>query len=139
MNDFHEIAYLSNADGVHVGQQDESVEKIRKIYGKKIIIGTSNATVGEAEISFSSGADYIAIGSIFPTKTKIDTRPAGLETLLSARKIITSSIVAIGGIKISNASRVIKAGADSICVTTAITKSRNPEKSASLLSQKFLN
>ena len=68
----------------------------------------------------------------------MDTRPAGIETLISARKLITSPIVAIGGINISNSSQVIKAGADSICVATAITKAKDPEKASKLLSKKFL-
>ena len=138
VNDYSEIAISSNADGVHVGQNDESIQSIRKKYNNELIIGTSNANLDEIKISDKNKADYIAIGSIYPTKTKIDTRPAGIKTLISARKLISSPIVAIGGINLSNSSQVIEAGADSICVATAITKAKDPEKASKLLSKKFL-
>ena len=138
VNDYSEIAISSNADGVHVGQKDESIQSIREKYNNELIIGTSNANLGEIKNSHKNKADYIAIGSIYPTETKIDTRPAGIETLISARKLISSPIVAIGGINLSNSSQVIEAGADSICVATAITKAKDPEKASKLLSKKFI-
>ena len=138
VNDYSEIAISSNADGVHVGQKDESIQSIRKKYNNELIIGTSNANLDEIKISHKNKADYIAIGSIYPTRTKIDTRPAGIKTLISARKLMSSPILAIGGINLSNSSQVIEAGADSICVATAVTEAKDPEKASKLLSKKFI-
>ena len=85
------------------------------------IVGTSNALLSEAEESEQAGADYLAVGAIFSTSTKLNTRPAGLTTLRAVRKSCSSPVVAIGGINASNLVSVLEAGAHSICVATAIT------------------
>jgi thiamine-phosphate pyrophosphorylase len=79
----------------------------------------------------------VAVGSIFPTSTKKDTRPAGLDILRSVRDSIDTPLVAIGGINEKNAEEVINAGADSICVATAVTASTDPKTSAEILAEKF--
>jgi thiamine-phosphate pyrophosphorylase len=125
VNDHADIARIIGADGLHVGQKDLSVEDCRLILDDRQLIGTSNALLSEAEESDHAGADYLAVGAIFPTQTKTDTRPAGLETLQAVRGASSSTIVAIGGINSSNIASVVEAGADSICVATAITKAED--------------
>ena len=127
INDYVDIAVLSDADGVHVGQHDLSLSDARKLLSSNQIIGSSNALVEEAIESDEQGADYIAIGSIFKTTTKSDTRPAGLTTLREVRNRISSPIVAIGGITQERVHSVVQAGADAICVTGAIGLSADPE------------
>ena len=129
INDHVDLAVASNAHGVHLGQHDLPIEEARNILLPWQLIGTSNATVNEAAGSISRGADYIAVGAIFPTTTKGNTRPAGLDTLTRVKELasvddgfISSSVpvVAIGGINESNVSQVIDAGADAVCVISAV-------------------
>ena len=123
VNDHADIARIIGSDGLHVGQKDLSVGNCRIVLHDRQIIGTSNALLSEAEESEHVGADYLAVGAIFPTSTKTDTRPAGLETLRAVSSAISTTIVAIGGINASNLASVVEAGANSVCVASAITKS----------------
>lgn len=125
VNDHADIARIIGSDGLHVGQKDLRVEDCRLVLDDRQIIGTSNALLSEAEESERTGADYLAVGAIFPTSTKTDTRPAGLDTLRTIHGSCSSHIVAIGGIDSSNLASVVEAGADSICVATAVTKAED--------------
>tara|TARA_Y100000590_G_scaffold457155_1_gene609184 strand:+ start:29387 stop:30058 length:672 start_codon:yes stop_codon:yes gene_type:complete len=135
INDYPELAKLCEADGVHLGQKDMSIQEARKILNSNQLIGTSNATLSEAITSVKNGADYIAVGAIFPTNTKSDTRPAGLETLKVIRTNVTLPIVAISGINKSNISQVIQSGADSIAVISAVNNANDPEKASDELNK----
>ena len=139
MNDHADIARIVASDGLHVGQKDISVEDSRVVLDDRQIVGTSNALVTEAQESERIGADYLAVGAMFPTATKIDTRPAGLETLTEIRAKTSSHIVAIGGINESNLNAVLAAGADSICIASAITKAEDVEAAARSLVKLFNN
>ena len=139
MNDHADIARIVASDGLHVGQKDISVEDSRVVLDDRQIVGTSNALVTEAQESKRIGADYLAVGAMFPTATKIDTRPAGLETLTEIRAKTSSHIVAIGGINESNLNAVLAAGADSICIASAITKAEDVEAAARSLVKLFNN
>ena len=135
INDNAAIARLSSADGLHVGQTDLPIKEAREILSSEQIVGRSNATVKEALESEAQSADYVAVGAIYPTDTKLNTRPAGLETLSQIKHLVRVPIVAIGGIKPENASAVLNAGADAICVTTAVTEADDPEAAARQLVQ----
>ena len=135
INDNAAIARLSSADGLHVGQADLPIKEARKILSSEQIVGSSNATVKEALESELQSADYVAVGAIYPTDTKLNTRPAGLETLSQIKRLVRVPIVAIGGIKPENAAAVLNAGADAICVTTAVTEADDPEAAARQLVQ----
>ena len=114
-------AEWENGDGLHVGQNDLRVEDCRLVLDDRQLVGTSNALLSEAEESQRTGADYLAVGAIFTTSTKTDTRPAGLDTLRAVRESCSIHVVAIGGINASNLVSVMEAGANSICIATAIT------------------
>ena len=137
MNDHADIARIVASDGLHVGQKDIAVEDCRVVLDDRQIVGTSNALVTEAEESERIGADYLAVGAMFPTATKIDTRPAGLETLSEIRATTSTHIVAIGGINESNLNAVLAAGADSICIASAITKAEDVEAATRRLVKLF--
>ncbi len=126
VNDSPEIAAEVGADGVHVGQGDLPISECRTILRPHQIVGKSNALLDEAIASFEQGADYVAVGSIYTTTTKSDTRPAGLTTLRAVADRVTAPIVAIGGINASNIAAVAQAGADCICVATAVTLAPDP-------------
>ncbi|WP_139311299.1 thiamine phosphate synthase [Bacillus sp. MRMR6] len=127
INDDIELAILLNADGVHIGQEDEPIEKVREKIGKKIL-GVSVHTPDEAEAAIQGGADYFGIGPVFTTKTKKDARATQGTTLIEALrgKGFKIPIVGIGGISVENASTVFRSGADGVAVITAITHAASP-------------
>ncbi len=134
VNDDIELALEINADGVHIGQEDEPVQVVRNMIGTKIL-GVSVHTLEEAEAAKREGADYFGIGPVFPTTTKNDAKPCQgtrlIETLRSAG--FTIPIVGIGGISSKNASSVIEAGADGVSVITAISHAESPLEAAKAL------
>ena len=130
INDHVDLAVACNAHGVHLGQHDLPIEEARAILHPHQIIGTSNALLEEALDSERRGADYLAVGAMFPTSTKERTRPAGLETLANVRRSTTLPLVAIGGIGDGNISQVVQAGADAACVISAVVGAPDPEGAA---------
>ncbi|MEZ4600122.1 MAG: bifunctional hydroxymethylpyrimidine kinase/phosphomethylpyrimidine kinase [Syntrophotaleaceae bacterium] len=120
VNDDPHLALASGADGVHIGRQDGTVAAARALLGPDRIIGTSNRTVEQALASEKAGADYVAVGSIYPTATKQDAVHIGLETLRRVRSAVRLPLVAIGGIDCNGAGPVIDAGADAIAVISAV-------------------
>lgn len=127
MNDHADVAVLSAAHGLHVGQTDLPVAAARKVLGANQLIGTSNHAMQEALVSISDDVDYVAVGAIYGTATKEVTVSAGLETLGKIRAEIDSPIAAIGGINASNVGPVIEAGAEMACVITAVGLASDPE------------
>lgn len=124
-NDSHLIETL-NVDGIHVGQNDTSVEFLREKY-PHLIIGLSIGTEAELKKSNLDVVNYIGVGPIFPTNSKADAKIAiGTNWITKLKKSYPAlPIVGIGGINESNAHNVIAAGADGVSVISAITKSKN--------------
>ena len=137
VNDRVDIAIISNSDGVHLGQGDIYPDHVKNITDKDLIIGSSNATIKEIEESNKNSSDYIAVGSIYSTDTKSNTRPASLNLLVEAKKISKKPIVAIGGIKENNIEEVLETGVDSVCMVTAITLSKDPQKATERFTKFF--
>ncbi|QXE18390.1 thiamine phosphate synthase [Clostridium sp. 001] len=121
INDRLDIAQAVDADGVHLGQSDMTINTARKILGKDKIIGISAGNVNEALEAEKKGADYIGIGTIFFTGTKkdIDT-PIGIEGLRKIYNSINIPAVAIGGVNETNFKEVLSTGVDGISVISAI-------------------
>jgi thiamine-phosphate pyrophosphorylase len=130
INDHADLAVACNAHGVHLGQHDLPIEEARSVLRPHQVIGSSNALLEEAMESESQGADYVAVGAIFPTNTKEKTRPAGLATLRKVKERVSIPIVAIGGIGQENVAEVMRAGADAVCVISAVVGSSDPEQAA---------
>ena len=137
INDDPSVARESHADGVHVGQTDASISLCRTVLLNHQITGKSNANEMEAHQSMREGADYIAVGSIFPTETKFDTRPAGLVVLRRVVATKTVPVVAIGGINDRNIGEVAEAGADAVCVASAVAEADDPEAATHQLLKVF--
>lgn len=117
VNNRADIAYLAQADGVHLGHDDLTLAAARKILGEDKLVGLSSHSLAEAVDAQGQGADYVAFGPIFPTTTKPDAqRPKGLEALREIRLKIKLPLVAIGGIREETAAQVIAAGADMLAV-----------------------
>lgn len=120
VNDEVEIAKLINADGVHIGQSDEELTKAREILGPDKIIGVSAQTVEQALEAEKNGADYLGVGSVFSTSTKLDADDVSLETLRAICNAVSIPVVAIGGIHAGNILDLKGTGVDGIAVVSAI-------------------
>jgi thiamine-phosphate diphosphorylase len=135
MNDDADVAIAAGAHGLHVGQTDLSVGEARKSLELHQIVGRSNNGLEQAMDSQQQGADYLAVGAVYATTTmgKSGRSAVGPETIRKVREAADQPIVAIGGLDESNIVEVVQAGADSICVVSAITMADNPEAAASKL------
>lgn len=120
INDYPEVAAEVGADGVHVGQSDESPAEIRRRYGDSLIVGTTARSVEEAFAAEAAGADYLGVGAIFPTSTKTDTRPVSRETLREICRAVSIPVVAIGGVDARGLSQLAGTGIAGAAIVSAI-------------------
>jgi thiamine-phosphate pyrophosphorylase len=142
INDHADLAVACAAGGVHVGQHDLPIPMARAVLKPWQLVGSSNALEDEAIASYQDRADYIAVGAMFSTSSKVNTRPAGLATLKAVREIIPADgppLIAIGGIDKLNVAEVAKAGADGIAVIGAVAMAEDPARAASELLNAFLS
>ncbi len=122
INDRVDIAMLSEADGVHVGQEDLPLEAARRLLGPHRIIGVSTHSVEQARIAEAGGADYIGFGAIYSGGLKDVKNAQGLGRLQEVRRAVQLPIVAIGGITEATMPAVIGAGADAAAIITDIVR-----------------
>ncbi|MDL4841112.1 thiamine phosphate synthase [Aquibacillus rhizosphaerae] len=129
VNDDVSLALDVGADGVHVGQEDESVSTIKKYSPVDFIVGVSATNVDEAIQAEKDGADYIGIGPIYQTSTKADAKtPIGLDGISQIREYVGGiPLVAIGGIKPEHVRDIIESGADGVSFITAVSQAGSPE------------
>lgn len=140
VNDDVELALAIDADGVHIGQDDEDARIVREKIGDKIL-GVSAHNLEEAQAAVAAGADYIGVGPIYPTKSKADAKQAqgpGIIRLLRDHGIAIP-IVGIGGITAENAGEVMSAGADGVSVISAIASASSPLLATKQLAQAVFN
>jgi thiamine-phosphate pyrophosphorylase len=121
MNDRADLAVLAEWGGVHVGQGDLAPEDARLVVGAGRWVGVSTHMDEQVRLAELSCADYVAVGPVFATGTKLDAEPViGLEGVRRARELTRKLVVAIGGITRENARSVIDAGADSVAVISGL-------------------
>jgi len=126
VNDRIDIALLSDADGVHLGQSDIPIEEARELLGDEKLIGISVHNVKEAKDAESRGADYISVGSVFRTSTKKDAyQDQGLDVVFTVKEAVDIPVLAIGGIGRGNIQDVIRAGADGVAVVSAVVSQKD--------------
>jgi len=131
VNDNIEVAKESEADGVHLGQSDMPLSEAIDYLGSDKIIGISVQTVEQAVEAEKGGATYVGVGSIFNTSTKPDAvQSLGLDAIFTIRQAVDIPIVAIGGINMGNIQSVIRAGADSAAVVSAVVAQDDVRKAA---------
>jgi len=131
VNDRADVAYLSGANGVHVGQEDLGVEEARAVVGREKLIGVSTHNCEQFQRAIDTSADYIAVGPIYSTSSKVNPDPVvGTELLREVRPLTDKPIVAIGGITLDCAAEAIKAGADSVAVISGILRAPDPGERA---------
>ena len=122
VNDHAEVASKVPVEGVHVGQDDDSIEVVRRKAGRAVVVGKSTHSLGQARAAQREGADYIGFGPIFATPTKPDYRPIGLKEINRVHLDVTVPIFCIGGIKIDNLEQVIAAGAHRVAIVSGLLK-----------------
>jgi thiamine-phosphate pyrophosphorylase len=121
MNDRADLAVLAGFGGVHVGQGDLSPEDARRVVGVERWVGVSTHNDEQVRVADATSADYVAVGPVFATGTKVDAEAViGLEGMRRARALTTKPIVGIGGITRANARSVVEAGADSVAVISGL-------------------
>lgn len=121
VNDDVELAVSLGADGVHLGRDDRPVSEVRALLGSKILIGYSAHSREEALAAERSGADYVALGAIYPTPFKGPDHPIqGLERLSETVRAVSIPVVAIGGIDRGNFSAVVKTGVAAVAMIRAL-------------------
>jgi len=130
VNDYLDLALAANADGLHLGQNDLPVKVARRLLPIDKILGFSTTTVDKAIAAESDGADYIAVGSIYPTPSKETAVIVGLDRLRQVRQAVSLPLVAIGGITKNNAAEGMAAGANSVAVISAVLEAESPEEAA---------
>lgn len=134
VNDEVDIAKEIDADGVHIGQSDKALVEARKILGPDKIIGVSAQTVEQAIEAEKNGADYLGVGSIFTTSTKLDADDVSLETLRAICDAVSIPVVAIGGIKAGNILDLRGTHVDGVAIVSGIFAAENiKEDTAKLL------
>lgn len=137
INDHLDLALAIGADGVHVGQHDLPLPVARRLLPAGAIVGCSTNNAGEAAGAEAAGATYVAVGRIFPTGSKQNTRPASLDTIREVRAAVRVPVVAIGGITTENVDSVIEAGADAAAVIGAVCGAPDVEAAARDISSRF--
>ena len=133
MNDRPDLAYLAEADGVHVGQEELSVGEARRIVGPDRLVGVSTHDLEQARRAVFDGADYLGVGPTFPSGTKQFARFPGLAFVEAVAREITLPSFAIGGITAENVGKVLGAGLRRIAVGGAVVKSPDPAAAAKQL------
>ena len=138
IDDRVDVALAIDAEGVHVGASDMPVATARKLMGKDKIVGATAKTVPWAKEACEQGADYLGVGAIYPTTTKVVTVLTSTETLDAITKAVPIPVNAIGGLNKDNMFVLEDSGIAGICVVSAIMKADNPQKAAEEIKQNFL-
>lgn len=130
LNDRPELALECEADGVHLGQEDPSVDEARALLGADALVGLSTHTPGQVAAARESLADYIGVGPVYPTPTKPGARPVGEALVRHASERARLPFFAIGGIDAGNVPAVAAAGARRVAVIRAIRDADDPRAAA---------
>ena len=139
VNERVDVALISGADGVHLGENALSPSQVRALSDGEIIIGRSVHDAAGAINAQQQGADYLIAGSVFPTRTHPNQTPQGIQLMEELAPSLTIPYFGIGGINATNASQVIRAGASGVAVISAILASSQPEQAARKLKHEILS
>lgn len=120
INDNVNVAIESGADGVHVGQSDMKPSRVRELIGREKILGVSANTVEQAIEAEQGGADYIGVGAVFTTSTKLDAKSVSFDTIKKICESVKIPVVAIGGINENNILKLKGSGIDGVAVVSAV-------------------
>lgn len=130
IDDRVDVALAADTEGVHVGQTDMPVQTARKLMGCDKIVGATTKTASQAAEAYEQGADYLGVGAIYPTTTKVRTVLTSTDTLREICKTVPIPVNAIGGLNASNLDVLSGIPIAGICVVSAIMKADDPESAA---------
>lgn len=133
IDDRIDVALAVDAEGVHVGQSDMPVAVARKLMGEDKIVGATAKTVLQAKIAYGQGADYLGVGAIYPTTTKVKTVITSTDTLKDICNTVPIPVNAIGGLNKDNIEVLKGIPIAGICVVSAVMKAENPKEATALL------
>ena len=136
IDDRVDVALAIDAEGVHVGQSDMPVNLARKLMGENKIVGATTKTVEQAKEAFEQGADYLGVGAIYPTTTKVKTVLTSTDTLNDICHAVPIPVNAIGGLNKDNIDVLAGIPIAGICVVSAIMKADDPKKATEELKAK---
>ena len=136
IDDRVDVALAVDAEGVHVGRSDMPVKLARKIMGKNKIVGATTKTIEQAKEAFKQGADYLGVGAIYPTTTKVKTVLTSTDTLNDICNAVPIPVNAIGGLNKDNIDVLEGISVAGICVVSAIMKADDPKKATEELKAK---
>lgn len=125
VNDHAEIARNVPVEGVHVGQDDASVEEVRSLVNRPVLVGKSTHSLEQAVAARDEGADYIGFGPLYATPTKPDYIPVGLDLIKQVHQQVTLPIFCIGGIKLHNLPNVLAAGAKRVVIVSGLLQAQD--------------
>ena len=137
IDDRIDVAMAIGAEGVHLGQSDMQIDTARSILGDDIIIGATAKTVFQATEAYLQGADYLGVGAIYPTTTKVKTVLTSTQTLTEICKAVPIPVNAIGGLNIQNIDVLKGIKISGVCVVSAIMKADDPTEAAAELKTKI--
>lgn len=137
IDDRVDVALAVGAEGVHVGQSDMPVSMARKLMGDDKIVGATTKTVAQALEAWEQGADYLGVGAIYPTTTKVKTVLTPIDTLKEIVSAVPINVNAIGGLNKDNIYVLKGSGIDGICAVSAIMKTDDPKYAAEELKAAF--
>jgi thiamine-phosphate pyrophosphorylase len=138
INDRVDVAVAVEADGVHLGHQSMPSEAVRKIVGKKMLIGVSTHSLAEAVNAEEAGADFITLGPIFVTPSKMQYgEPIGVKSIGIVKKHIRIPVFGLGGIKNANIAQIMQAGADGIAMISAIIAADDIQRAAEIINRRI--
>ena len=137
VDDRVDVALAVDAEGVHVGQTDMPVDIARRLLGPDKIVGATAKTVPQALEAWQQGADYLGVGAIYPTTTKVVTVITSTETLADICAAVPIPVNAIGGLNRDNLGVLKGTGTRGICVVSAIMKAADPKAAAQQLREAF--
>lgn len=127
IDDRIDVALAIGAEGVHLGQTDTPIDIARSILGNGVIIGATTKTVEQAKEAQTKGADYLGVGAIYPTTTKVQTVLTPVSTLKDICKAVDIPVNAIGGLNKDNVYVLENTGISGLCVVSAIMKAQDPK------------
>ena len=133
INDDVEVAIKCGADGIHVGQKDMEAGNVRALVGKNMMIGVSVQTVEQALAAQNAGADYLGVGAVFTTTTKLDANAVSHKTLKEICETVSIPVVAIGGINKSNILKLSGTGVDGVALVSSIFEAEDIKSECVLL------
>lgn len=138
IDDRLDVAMAVDAEGVHLGQSDMPVKTARRLFGEDKIIGATTKTVEQALEAYNQSADYLGVGAIYPTTTKVKTVITSVDTLKDICNAVSIPVNAIGGLNKDNIQILKDVPISGICVVSAIMKADEPKKAAEELKKAFI-